>query len=50
MFKTVQIEELGGAGAPGPWQLRIDYESQNMETSSGEPTKNGQVVESNPPR
>lgn len=31
MFKTVQIEELGGAGAPGPWQLRIDYESQNME-------------------
>lgn len=31
MFKTVLIEELGGAGAPGLWQLRIDYESQNME-------------------
>lgn len=33
MFYARQIAELGGAGAPGPWQLQIHYISQNMELS-----------------
>lgn len=49
MFFVVQIEELDGAGVPGPLAAPDSLKVSENGALSGEPTTTGPVLESNPP-